>query len=1119
MVEEEKEKRSLNLLSVISKTIDRQVLGLATTIAWYNHHRAIVFPKDNLFEVTVGGLRYTGDLERLEDCYNKEENLSDVPSAVKDFVEKNDTTGGGSFSENSESIGNNCLNSDQEDEEQTLNFGSIGKEDVTWGKQISGKSKGKEVSGKLDVQPVQKFSGPRIRLTARKRVPNQFEKYTFSIPAHSGSPSQDKATSSPIRVPDPRGKQAQSIFPARVVTQPNLHDDPSKRCDPRLDPVRVTRDPRAQAQALQACDPRALNDPTRGSRDPRVLLQHPICGSTCGPLDPIHPYSNWVWTRNPNLGFSSPSEVRFGPFKHRYDQYIEEHYSRGYPNPHFRNKRKKWDEDDALAKASMLHYMKDNIIPLFEERPTAKEMMDALETKYGCRSDTQIQLLLDKFNNIKMNEGDVVGDHVNELELIAKELADAGHTLSDKMQITVVLNSLPSSWDHVVTSLTHSGKELAMITLPVLLMLKEDRIKRMKRDNTSSSLMMAHSSHANQFKPKNKFKHKRFKKQWTKKPRQEFKRRDVCYRCDEKGHYKINCPLNKKPKNKGKEIAMTIIEALVIESPPTSWWVDSAATRHIVRNRELFVDLREKQLGEHRVYMGNNTYSDVLGEGRFKFSIGDFVIVLNNVLYVPSVCRNLIIVPVLDEKGFEVKMKSGRVFISKGDISVSGVKLMKSHDAEQWLKAMHEELDSISKNEVWDLTELPTGRKPVGCKWVLRKKYKADGSLDKYKARLVAKGFTQQPGMDFVDTYSPVAKFASVRIIMVVASRLDLELHQLDAILDIGYEMNPLDHCVYVWRDKEKLALLSIYVDDILLASNSPDMMKETKFCLGSKFEMKDMGPANYVLGIRISRDRDSKLIYLDQENYLKKVLKRFKMKDCRPVSTPVSKGMILNKSMCPTNKIELEEMKAVPYAQAVGSLMYAMTSTRLDICYTVGLLCFGLDELEIKGFTDADFAGDTDGRKSTSGYVFLFGGIAVSWLSKKQGCVAKYTMEAEYITCSTAVSNAVWIKRFVDSLKLDMQDRPVNVFCDNKSAISLITSGANSSKGKHIDVNYHYIQDIVERGEIKVHFVPSADMMADPMTKGLTLNQFRVHVTGMGLRGNSVELHSFARSDGPRNA
>ena len=127
--------------------------------------------------------------------------------------------------------------------------------------------------------------------------------------------------------------------------------------------------------------------------------------------------------------------------------------------------------------------------------------------------------------------------------------------------------------------------------------------------------------------------------------------------------------------------------------------------------------------------------------------------------------------------------------------------------------------------------------------------------------------------------------------------------------------------------------------------------------------------------------------------------------------------------------------------------------------------------------------------------------------------------MEAEYITCNIAVSNAIWIKRFVDSLKLDMQDRPINVFCNNKSTISLIKSGANSSKGKHIDVNYHYIQDIVEMGKIKIHFAPSANMMADPMTKGLTLNQFRVHVTGMRLRGNSIELYGSARSEGPEDA
>ena len=162
--------------------------------------------------------------------------------------------------------------------------------------------------------------------------------------------------------------------------------------------------------------------------------------------------------------------------------------------------------------------------------------------------------------------------------------------------------------------------------------------------------------------------------------------------------------------------------------------------------------------------------------------------------------------------------------------------------------------------------------------------------------------------------------------------------------------------------------------------------------------------------------------------------------------------------------------------------------------------LCFGISDLEIVGYTNADFARDVDDRKSAGGHVSLFGGTTISWLSKKQGCVTKHTMKAEYISYSTAISEAVWIKQFVDSLKLRIPNRPVDVFCDNKSTISLIQSGANSSKGKHIETNYHYIQDIVERGEIRVWFIPSSEMVADSMTKGLTLDKFKVHVGNMGL-------------------
>ena len=170
---------------------------------------------------------------------------------------------------------------------------------------------------------------------------------------------------------------------------------------------------------------------------------------------------------------------------------------------------------------------------------------------------------------------------------------------------------------------------------------------------------------------------------------------------------------------------------------------------------------------------------------------------------------------------------------------------------------------------------------------------------------------------------------------------------------------------------------------------------------------------------------------------------------------------------MCPQNEIKIQEMESIPYAQAVSSFMYAMISTRSDICHVVGLvsryqsnpckthwkavqrifiyvqgtknmgLCFGISDLEIVRFINADFAGDIDDRKSTNGSVFLFGGTAISWLSKKQNCVAKSTMEVEYISCSSTVSNVVWIKRFIESLNLGLNSKPVNMFCDSKFAMS----------------------------------------------------------------------------------
>ena len=244
-----------------------------------------------------------------------------------------------------------------------------------------------------------------------------------------------------------------------------------------------------------------------------------------------------------------------------------------------------------------------------------------------------------------------------------------------------------------------------------------------------------------------------------------------------------------------------------------------------------------------------------------------------------------------------------------------------------------------------------------------------------------------------MDTYSPVAMFTSIRILMTIVARMDLELHQLDvkttflngdlkediymiqsegyhvkghetqvyklrkslynlkqssrqwylkfhkAIMEIGYKKNPLDHCVCSWKCQDNFCMLSLYVDNIFLESNSIDMIEKTKSYLRSKFEMKDMREASYVPGIKITTDRDLKTLYLDQKNYLDKIFKRFKMQNCKPVSTPICKGMMLSKNMCPVQKQDIIDMQNVLYAQSVGSLMYVMTSTRPDICHTIGLV------------------------------------------------------------------------------------------------------------------------------------------------------------------------------------
>ncbi|CAH9069617.1 unnamed protein product [Cuscuta europaea] len=378
---------------------------------------------------------------------------------------------------------------------------------------------------------------------------------------------------------------------------------------------------------------------------------------------------------------------------------------------------------------------------------------------------------------------------------------------------------------------------------------------------------------------------------------------------------------------------------------------------------------------------------------------------------------------------------------------------MKSSNAQKWIVAMNEDYKSMQDNKVWELVPLSEGCKPLGCKWIFKTKRDSRGNVERYKARLVVKVYTQKEGIDYKETFSPVSSKDSFRIIMALVAHFNLELHQMDVktaflngdidetiymvqpenfvigdpkqmvckltksiyglkqasrqwyhkfhqvILSFGFKMNDVDDCVYHKFSGSNFFFLVLYVDDILLATNDIGMLHETKRFLSKYFEMKDLGEASFVLGIEILRERSQGILRLSQRNYVDKVLKRFGMEDCRPGDTPVSKGDKFSLDQFPKPNLEIQEMKKIPYASVVGSLMYAQVCTRPDIAYIVGMLGRYLsnpgmahwvaakrvmrylkrtmdymlthrksDHLEVVGYSD--FAGCKDTSRSTSGYL-----------------------------------------------------------------------------------------------------------------------------------------------------
>nr|AAS01945.1 putative polyprotein [Oryza sativa Japonica Group] len=381
----------------------------------------------------------------------------------------------------------------------------------------------------------------------------------------------------------------------------------------------------------------------------------------------------------------------------------------------------------------------------------------------------------------------------------------------------------------------------------------------------------------------------------------------------------------------------------------------------------------------------------------------------------------------------------------------------------------------------------------IECKWFFKKKTDVDGNVHIYKARLVAKGFRQIQGVDYDETFLPVAMLKSIRIVLAIAAYFDYEIWQMDVktaflngnldedvymtqpkgfvdpqsakkicklqksiyglkqasrswnirfdevVKALGFVKNEEVPCVYKKISGSALVFLILYVDDILLIGNDIPMLESVNISLKNSFSMKDLGEAAYILGIRIYRDGSKRLIGLSESTYIDKVLKMFNMQDSKKGFLPMSHGINLNKNQCLQTTNEQNKMSVIPYASAIGSIMYAMLCTRPDVSYVLSatsryqsdpseshwiavknilkylrrtkdmfLVYGGQEELVVNGYTDASFQTDKDDFRSQSGFVFCLNGSAVSWKSSKQDTAANSTTEAEYIAASKAAKEAV---------------------------------------------------------------------------------------------------------------
>ncbi len=459
---------------------------------------------------------------------------------------------------------------------------------------------------------------------------------------------------------------------------------------------------------------------------------------------------------------------------------------------------------------------------------------------------------------------------------------------------------------------------------------------------------------------------------------------------------------------------------------------------------------------------------------------------------------------------------------------------------------MDEEYNLLTSLGTWQLEELPQDRSLLDCKWTYRLKRDGDGKITRYKARLVAKGFSQIPGIDFFETYAPVVRLDTFRLLMAIAAQRNLIIHGMDVVgaylngkldesiymaqppeysdgsgkaahlkltlyglkqsgrvwneklnatfLGLGYTRLMSDQCVYIRQMDSGPIIVAVHVDDMTLLAPDDETISNMKEELKKKLNVTDMGEIQYILGMKIDRNWDKGTITLSQKAYILKVLERMGMNDCKPVKMPMDPNVRLEKIPAGDSR-SVDTATRQYYHTGVGSLMYAANGSRPDIAHAVTELSKYVQNPAAEHVTalkrvfrylkDSDWGEDRADRRSTSGYVCTYAGGAVTWSSKKQPTVALSTMEAEYMALAHTAREVIWLRALLTELGLP-PDGATTIFVDNQSAIKFAENPIFHARSKHIDIRHHFVRERMASNEVKVQHCASEENLGDIFTKGL---------------------------------